>query len=142
MMSVEPLLLDDADRRSWPVGPTLAEELARLGPEEILDMRVLEPDQTGVPFLVWISTRMASHGPRVKGYLGRSGSDQPSFSMTVSAQPEVVASSYSDRETNHAAAQLAPWVRANADALKRLWHEGNGWTDREVRAFVDGLEKV
>lgn len=130
------------EERRWPVGPTLAEELALLGPEEILDMRVLEPDQTGVPLLVWISTRMGSHGPRVKGYLGRSGSDQPSFSVTVSADPQVVASSYGERETTRAAAQLIPWVRLNADALLRLWQDGNSWTDREVRAFVDGLQKV
>lgn len=130
------------EARRWPAGPTLAEELALLGPEEILDMRVLEPDQTGVPFLVWISTRMASHGPRVKGYLGRSGSDQPSFTVTVSAEPEVVASSYGERQTLRAAAALIPWVRLNADELHRLWFEGNGWTDRQVRDFVDGLRKV
>lgn len=105
-------------------------------------MRVLEPDQTGVSFLVWISTRMASHGPRVKGYLGRSGSDQPSFSVTIGDDPDVIVSSYGERETARAAAELIPWLRLNADELRRLWFEGNAWTDREVRAFVDALQKV
>ena len=85
---------------------------------------------------------MASHGPRVKGFLGRSGSDQPSFSVTVGEDPQVVASSYGERETARAAAALIPWVRLNADALRRLWTEGKGWTDRQVRALVDALEKV
>ena len=128
--------------RRWPKEPTLDHLLSALAPEDIFDMRVLEPDQTGVPFLVWISTRLGQHGPRVKGYLGRSGGDQPSFSMTISEQPEVVATSYSDRETAQAAKALAPWIISNAPALRTLWFDGNGWTDRQVRAFVDGLTKV
>lgn len=126
----------------WPVEPTIDDLLASLDEEDIFDMRVLEPDQTGVPFLVWISTRLGRHGPRVKGYLGRSGGDQPSFSMSIGPEPEVVASSYGERETLQAAKQLGPWVALNAEALRELWFEGNGWTDRQVRAFVDGLRKV
>lgn len=126
----------------WPAEPTLDDLLAGLAAEEIFDMRVLEPDQTGVPFLVWISTRLGQHGPRVKGYLGRSGSDQPSFSMTISEDPEVVATSYSDRETAQAAKALAPWIKANSVSLRTFWTEGNGWTDRQVRTFVDELIRL
>ena len=62
--------------------------------------------------------------------------------MSISHDPEVVASSYSDRETLQAAKALGPWIKLNATALRELWEHGSEWTDRQIRAHVDALHKV
>lgn len=132
----------EPETRPWPIGPTLGEELDALVDDEVLEMRTLAPEQTGLPFRVFISTRLGSHGPRVKGHLQRGGRDAPSFVMTVALEPAVVASSYSERETRRAAAQLDPWVRLNREALLAYWDDGTSWDDTEVRDFVDALVRV
>jgi hypothetical protein len=126
----------------WPIGPTLGEELDALGERDVVDMSTLTPEQTGLPFRVFISTSLGSHGPRVKGHLQRNGRDAPSFVMTIADEPEVVASSYSERETRQAAVQLSRWITMNREALLALWNEGVNWDSPEVRAFEDALLKV
>jgi hypothetical protein len=142
MSDMDLLQTRDVVTAPWPVGPTLHDELMAVQDYDLVLMMTLTPEQTGVPFAVWISTDLGEHGPRVKGYVGRHGRHEPSFSMSISGEPEIEVSSYNERETRRAAALLEPWVRLNHEALLDYWYNGTEWFDPQVRAFVDALKKV
>lgn len=121
--------------------PTLDEEISALGEDDIFEMANLVEDQTGVPGIIFISTVMGSHGPRVKYYL-KAGGSQPSFSVAIASEPRVLANSLPDRELSRMAPRVLEWTRVNHEALARFWWEGKGWTDPEVAVFKAGLKKV
>ncbi len=131
---------DAALFRHAPVEPTLAEELLTVG-DEPFDMTNLQEEDTGVPGIVFISTVMGSHGPRVKYYL-KPGRGQPSFSVSVEPQPRLLASSLSERDTRRALPAVVRWVALNHEALRRFLEEGDSWTARQVAAFLAGLQRV
>lgn len=121
--------------------PTLDEEIGALDDEDIFDMANLTEDQTGVPGVVFISTVMGAHGPRVKYYL-KTGPGQSSFSVAVASEPRVLANSLDDRDLNRMAPKVLEWVRLNHEALARFWWEGKFWPDPEVTAFKASLKKI
>lgn len=103
--------------------PTLDEEVGALDEEDIFEMANLTEDQTGIAGIVFISTVMGAHGPRVKYFL-KTGPGQPSFSVSVASEPRVVASSLPDRDFARMAPPVLEWVRLNHEALARFWWEG------------------
>jgi hypothetical protein len=129
-------------RHAYRHEPTLDEELALAGDDDLIEMATLDREDTGLPCLVMISTRMGSHGPRVKGWFGRPGGDQPSFSVSITDPPRVVASSLTDRETRRVADPVLAWVQLNREALIDFWFNGNELTNREVQAFIARLQKL
>jgi hypothetical protein len=62
-----------------PADPLLADEL--LKDDGIIEMANLDKSQTGIDGVIWISTMMTGHAPRVK-YFVRPGRTQSSFSVT------------------------------------------------------------
>ena len=121
--------------------PTLDEELATLGEEDVFDLANLSETQTGVPGVITITTIMGSHGPRVK-YFVKTGKGQPSFSVAIAATPRVVANSLEDRTLSRMAPVVIDWVALNHDALNAFWWEGGHWMQTDVQAFIDTLKKV
>lgn len=121
--------------------PTLDEEINALDDEDIFEMANLTEDQTGVPGVIFISTPMGSHGPRVKYYL-KTGAGQGSFSVAVASEPRVLGNSLPKHDLSRMAPRVLDWVRLNHEALARFWWEGKFWTDPEVTAFKAGLRKV
>ncbi len=120
--------------------PTLDEELAALG-EEIAEMANLPPEWTGVLAVVFISTAMGQHGPRVKIYV-KPGRGQPSASISIGPNPRVLASSLDDRDLARLAPKALEWVALNHEALTTFWFEGEGWMDDQFTAFKQGLKRV
>ena len=124
--------------------PTLDEELAALG-DEIAEMANLPPEWTGVLAVIFISTAMGQHGPRVKLYL-KPGRGQPSASISIGPNPRVLASSLDERDLNRlvpkALAKGRDWVALNHEALTTFWFEGESWMDDRVPAFKQGLKRV
>ncbi|HEV7227873.1 hypothetical protein [Brevundimonas sp.] len=123
--------------------PTLDEELAAVDDEDVLEMANLDPDETGVPAVVMISTIMGKHGPRVKCFL-KPGRSQPSFSVTIGADPRVVAKSeeFDDRDLRRLAPLVIRWVELNHQALTEFWWRGNDLTNKQVQTFIADLKKV
>lgn len=109
--------------------------------DEIYDMANLSEARTGIPGVVWISTRMARHGPRVK-YFEQPGLSQPSFSVSVAEEPEVVANSLPERVMRRMAPEVIEWVRLNRAALLAFWNEGDTWLDEQVSAFKEALVRL
>jgi hypothetical protein len=123
------------------VEPTLQEEIAMLGADDLMDFMNLTSLRTGVSGIVFISTAMGPHGPRVK-YFVKTGKGQPSFSVSISAEPKVVASSLPDRVTDEMAPAVVAWVKLNRVALTKFWNDGETWTDDEVDSFRARLKPL
>src|ERR1700756_3487829 len=100
-----------------PADPRLAEEL---GDDAGVEMANLTTAQTGVPGTIFISTAMGAHGPRVK-YLLQPGRTQPSFSVSISDTPAVVANSLPVRVVRQTSPQVIEWVSRNRDRLLDFW---------------------
>jgi hypothetical protein len=126
---------------SGPREPTLQEEIATLGDDDLMDFMNLTSLRTGVSGIVFISTAMGPHGPRVK-YFVKTGKGQPSFSVSIGAESRVVASSLPDRVTAQMAPAVIAWVKLNHVELTKFWNEGDTWTDEEVDAFRDRLKPL
>jgi hypothetical protein len=126
---------------SGPREPTLQEEIATLGDDDLMDFMNLTSLRTGVSGIVFISTAMGPHGPRVK-YFVKTGKGQPSFSVSIGAESRVVASSLPDRVTAQMAPAVIAWVKLNHVELTKFWTEGDTWTDEEVDSFRDRLKPL
>jgi hypothetical protein len=116
----------------------LADELAG---ENVVEMANLTTAQTGVAGTIFISTAMGAHGPRVK-YSERPGRSQPSFSVTISDSPTVVANSLPDRVMRQMSPQVVAWVSLIRDALLDFWNHGDAWTQPEVNDFIEKLRRL
>jgi hypothetical protein len=126
--------------RVLPPDTTIEEDLATLDDEDTFEMTNLPSSRTGISGVLFLSTAMASHGPRVK-YFVKTGKGQASFSVSVSARPRVVANSLPERVVNEMAPLVIDWVRSNHEALMHFWDEGRYWTIDELNAFVGQLRK-
>jgi hypothetical protein len=130
------------DARSYlPPDPTFQQELASLGDEGLFEMTNLPPDRTGIPGILFISTAVGFHGPRVK-YFVKTGKGQPSFSVSIAEAPELLANSLPEHVAREAAPGVTAWVKLNRQALLDFWNEGENWTIDELNAFVASLKKV
>ena len=121
--------------------PTLGEELAAFKNGDVVEMTNLQEEDTGVSGVIFISTAMGSHGPRVK-YFVKAGRNQPSFSVSIADEPAVLANSLPQRDLSRASQSVIAWVRLNKVALLKFWNEGDGYSLREVVALVSSLKKV
>jgi hypothetical protein len=128
--------------RTWTSDePTLGEELAAFADDDVAEMTNLQEQDTGVPGIIFISTAMGSHGPRVK-YFVKAGRDQPSFSVSIAEEPHVLANSLPAREVSRSAPAVMRWVALNREALLRFWNEGETMSVHELVAFVGALKRV
>src|ERR1051325_4410477 len=127
------------DQGQLPPDENLADELAN--DDELVEMANVTAAQTGVPGTIFISTAMGSHGPRAK-YFVQPGRSQPSFSVSVSNNPSVVANSLPTRVLNQMSPQVIRWVVLNRDALLDFWNNGDTWTQPQVNAFVQTLKRI
>jgi hypothetical protein len=117
---------------------TLDSELSSVGDDFIFEMANLPSNYTGIDGVIFISTQMGSHGPRVKYYL-KAGRHQPSFSVSISDDPQVVSNSLPTRVVQQAAPKVIQWVSSNKDALLTFWNDGENWIHDDVQAFISAL---
>jgi hypothetical protein len=126
------------DAAMVPPDTLLAEELSD---DIVADMANLTAAQTGIDGTIFISTAMGAHGPRVKYFL-QPGRTQPSFSVSISDKPVVVANSLPARVVRRITRRVVEWVSLNKDALLDFWHHGDTWTQPEVNDFIQRLRRV
>jgi hypothetical protein len=128
-------------KESVPPDTTLHEELLAVGDDDIVEMANLFPKDTGIEGVIFISTVMASHGPRIK-YSLKAGRHQPSFSVSISPAPRILASSLPDRVVNRVSPAVIEWVKLNREALLQFWNEADSWPIDDLSAFVKRLKKL
>ena len=122
-----------------PADTLLADELFK--DDGIIEMANLDKSQTGIDGVIWISTMMTGHAPRIK-YFVRPGRTQSSFSVTIADQPRVVANSLPPRVVNQMSPLVVQWVTLNKDALFDFWHHGDTWTASQLIQFLQNFRKV
>ena len=76
---------------------------------EVVEMANLASARTGVDGVIFISTQMGGHGPRVT-YFVRPGRSQPSFSVSIEDDPKVVANSLPQPVASRMAPSVIEWV--------------------------------
>jgi hypothetical protein len=135
------MVMKHAIRERLPLDSTIQEDLATLDSEALFEMTNLPADRTGIRGVLFLSTAMASYGPRVK-YFVKTGKGQPSFSVSVAEEPRVLANSLPERTLNEASPSVVAWVKLNRSALLTFWNEGENWTIDELNQFIGGLKKV
>ncbi len=109
--------------------------------EELFEMANLEPEKTGVDGFVYISTAVPRHSPRVK-YFRKLGKGQPSFSVSIADEPEVLVSSLSQVDTDRYAPDVMEFVRRNRDGLLDFWNNGTDWPSDQVHAFLNSFARI
>jgi hypothetical protein len=120
---------------------TVRQELSALHEDDVVETINLGPPETGIQGTIFISGAVPKLSPRVK-YMLQPGGDEPSFSVSISAHPEVIANSLPEPEFHAAAPQAVKWVQLNERALRRFWRKGNYWTLDKIMTFVAGLQRL
>ncbi|HTV46051.1 MAG TPA: hypothetical protein VMF05_12110 [Stellaceae bacterium] len=121
-----------------PADAPLRDELAT---EDVVETANLTSAQTGITGTIFISTAMGQHGPRVK-YFVQPGRTQPSFSVSISDPPAIVANSLPTRTLRQMSPQVIAWVARNKDALLDFWYQGDTWTQQVVNDFIQTLQPL
>jgi hypothetical protein len=129
-----------------PARPGLAEDQAALAglatDEDMFDMVNLATRRTGVPGTIFVSTRRASHGPRIKWYPGKPAWDAPCLVVTLEAPPRCVNQGLPAREAREGEAAVLPWAERNRAALLQFWDDGLSWDSDEVQSFIERLARL
>lgn len=107
----------------------------------ICEMVNLREEQTGIKGVMFISTKYARHGPRVK-YYQKAGRDNPHFSVSIDNDPKLLENSLPNHIVKQALPQVIDWVKLNNQDLLRFWNFGDTWYQDQVTDFVNGLKKL
>jgi len=110
--------------------------------DDMYDMVNLSTRRTGISGTIFISTRRASHGPRIKWFPGKAEWEAPCLVITLESPPRAINQGLPARVAREGEAIALPWAERNRDALLRFWHGGLSWDSDEVQAFIDGLAKL
>jgi hypothetical protein len=110
--------------------------------DEMVEIVNLSQQRTGVAGTIFISTRMAAHGQRIKWLPGRPERDGPCLVVTLEDPPRAINMGLPLRVARASEARIEAWAALNRDALLRFWQDGVVWLEEEVAAFLDGLRKL
>lgn len=121
---------------------TVREELDGLDESALPELMNLRERHTGIPGVIFISTRMGPHGPRVKYYPGRADDAQPSMSVSVAEEPRIVANSLNERDASRHLDEVIAWVRLNRVALLDWWNERGGLDPEEIAAYAQRFRRL
>lgn len=133
--------------RHVPADPSTYDEILVLvdegagGNDPTFERVNLGPIETGINGYIVVTTRMGKLGPRVRYRLSLD-EGAPSFSVSISATPQVVAASMEQREIDRRRLKVQTWVCLNRAALLRFWLHAETWTVDEVDEFCNRIQKV
>jgi hypothetical protein len=124
-----------------------SEEQARLegmlpDDDEMFDMVNLSTRRTGVRGTIFISTRRASHGPRIKWFPGKPEWEGHCLVVTLEEPPRAINQGLQPRIAREGETVALPWAERNRDALLRFWHDGLSWDSDEVQGFIERLVRL
>lgn len=130
-----------------PARPGLGEDQARLDgslpdDDEMFDMVNLSTRRTGIRGTIFISTRRAAHGPRIKWFPGKPEWDAPCLVVTLEDPPRAINQRLPMHVAREGESAVLPWAARNRDALLRFWHDGLAWDSDEVQDFIAHLARL
>jgi len=133
-------LFEDDFWKNLPRDMTLLEEIL-LDPNLLFEMANFREKKTGFPGVVFVSSKMASHGPRVKYYL-RADKQSASFSVSIAEEPQVVANSMKYYDVAFYSKYVIEFVRNNYEALLDFWENGHDYDTDELIEFINDIKPV
>lgn len=123
-----------------PLDTTIEAERLATG-DAVYEMAYLAPKRTGITGgKVFISTKMASHGARVKFFIGKV-SEHKSFSVSIGPNPILLSNSLPEHEVKQFLPLVKQWVITNHTELLKFWNEGEDLDSDEVYNFINSLKK-
>ena len=111
------------------------------GNDDVMEFMNLTSKQTGIDGVIFLSTTTGQHGPRVR-YFVKAGRNQPSFSVSITAEPGILANSPPQRVLSRVGPSVVEWVKLNRAALLKFWNEGESWSIDELASFADHHARV
>ena len=105
-------------------------------PADILfEMANVVQDRTGLPIIIWISPKMANHGPRIKAQNSYSKKVVPDklFVVTIEDEPRVVgdASEVKKKDVD----LVIEFVKINKNILLDFWNEKESDIVKVIESF-------
>lgn len=100
------------------------------------EMANLNPDDTGIEYVIWVGEVGGQHGPRIKvsNTKGKMNSSD-CFVMSVSKEPEVL-TPWSCKLPASKVEDISDWIKENYIVLMKLWkayESGTGSTTDLIR---------
>ncbi len=86
--------------------------------EDLFGMANISPRRTGLPFIVWIAQRGASHDIRVKVSKGQTRQNSKLVSVAIKPDVQVVGSGTLSTDD---VARLQKWIELNRDVIVKYW---------------------
>lgn len=97
----------------------------------LMEMANLEPEETGLDYLIWIGSSPAVHGDRIKVVLEKGKvTSKNSFSLSIQDEPEIVAGN-ADSLSAKELKKIKSWIKQNKENL--IKHANAEITDRQFR---------
>ena len=110
--------------------------------EYLIEMTNLREDQTGIPGVIYISIKNASHGPRVKYYQKPNYYTAPNFTVTIEDSPKILNNSLPLKVVSSVGHLVIEWVKLNQQPLTDYWYQGHDWTSKQRNEFETNLKKI
>lgn len=98
------------------------------------------PKNTGLEKTIFISPKMASHGPRIKYYPEKNKNACICFS--ISPDPNIVAKSKNIKIDTTTQILIEKFIELNYNILKEFWDFGNSWSEEQIRNMIDNFNKA
>jgi len=100
---------------------------------ELMEMANVATKRTGLNQVIWISSKMGSHGPRIKVSNNNSKFDlSDNFSVSISDNPEVISGEVKIKNSD--LKKIKEWIKLNRNVLMKLWE---GQYDDHTDAILD-----
>ncbi|PWS36271.1 hypothetical protein DFH01_13905 [Falsiroseomonas bella] len=142
-MTLPPRPHSGFEEEQLPLGGDAAQDVAYdPARDEMVEIVNLSQKRTGVPGTIFISTRMAAHGPRIKWWPGSPERNGPCPVVTLGDPPRTINMGLPPAAARASEAEAVAWATLNRGALLRFWQDGAVWMEDELRAFLDGLRKL
>lgn len=109
--------------------------------ENLFEMANLQRDITGIDGIIYISAKSGKHGPRVK-YYSKSGAGQPSFSVSISNDHVLLASSMKTSIVNRYLPLVQQFVELNYTVLIDIWNRSHSMSSDELRLILTRIKKI
>lgn len=109
---------------------------------DLFEMSNLDSEDTGIPGYIWVSTKVAKHGPRVKYY--KDGPGQGSYvSISIAEEPQILDQHPKDFSiTATRFKQISGFIVLNKENLLHFWNNGTTMTRKEVANLLASFKPL
>lgn len=106
------------------------------------EMTNLGRKHTNIPGVIFVSSRLGAHGPRVKWYAEKPKGNGPCVIVSIGPDPVVRDDFIGTVQSRQAADLVRAWVRLNHADLLDFWNNGTGWDIDELTDFTRRLKPL